>query len=279
MIYPSFSVLMSIYWRENPRYLSQAFDSLFNQTVVPTEIVLVKDGPLTEEIESVITQYQARYPSILKIVPLPTNVGLGNALREGLNACSHEFVARMDTDDICVPDRFERQLRSLTLNPEIAVVGGFIGEFYDEQVDYIKYVRKVPTSPQDILKYAKYRNPVNHVTAMFRKSIVLKVGGYQHFLGVEDYYLWARLLNNGYQILNLDEILVKVRTGKEMYSRRGGFDYIKSEYRLQKAFLDMGFINTLQFAFNVTSRTLVRIFPNNLRGLFYEKFLRESINN
>ena len=112
-----FSVLLSVYKKEHPTYLKQSLDSLFAQTLPPDEIVLVKDGPLTPELEAVVTEYQSRYP-MLKVVPLPQNQGLGKALNEGLKHCSYELVARMDTDDIAKPERFERQMQVFREHPE-----------------------------------------------------------------------------------------------------------------------------------------------------------------
>lgn len=268
-----FSVLCSVYFKEKPEYLKGAIDSIINQTVKPSEIVLVKDGKLTKELDKIINDYDASNYGLFKIITLEKNVGLGEALRIGVNSCSNEIIARMDTDDICVPDRFEKQIKFLAKHPEVDLVGSYISEFEDN-INNIIALRKVPVTVEEVNAFAKTRNPLNHMTVMYKKSSIISVGNYKSFLWNEDYYLWVRLINNNKKIMNIPEPLVYARAGSEMYQRRGGLKYVKNEVRLQKEFLNMGFINLPKFISNVTKRTIVRVVPNNLRSYIYRKFLR-----
>jgi glycosyltransferase involved in cell wall biosynthesis len=271
----NFSVLVSIYCKENPVYFQESLKSIINQSIKPSEIVLVKDGKLTNELDEIIESYTQQYKNIFKIVSLEKNVGLGKALNIGLNNCSYELVARMDTDDICKVDRFEKQLSIFKSSPEVGVVGTWVSEFQsNEDINNPKVIKKVPLTHNEIKKYAKFRNPINHMSVMFKKSEVLTAGNYQHLLWNEDYYLWIRMLKNKSKIVNIPDITVNVRAGKEMYSRRGGYKYIVAEYELQRKILKMEFINIFEFFANMTIRSITRILPNNIRGIFYKKVLR-----
>ena len=188
----SFSVLLSLYHKESALFLHQSLESVFAQTLLPTEVILVEDGPLSEELHAVVKEFMDRYLE-LKVIPLVENQGLGKALNEGLKHCSYDIVARMDTDDVAKPDRFEKQLAIFQEHPEVDVVGAWIDEF-EGAVSNVLSVRKVPKDQEDILRFAKGRCPVNHPVVMFRKSAVLKAGGYKHFPLFEDYYLWVRML-------------------------------------------------------------------------------------
>ena len=199
-----FSVLLSLYHKESPLFLRQSLTSIFTQTLLPIEVVLVEDGPLTDELYAVIKEFTSQHPE-LKVISLPTNRGLGKALNEGLKHCSYDLVARMDTDDIAKPDRFEKQLAIFLEHPEIDVVGAWIDEFEGE-VSNVLSMRKVPEQHENILRFAKGRCPVNHPVVMFRKSAVLKAGGYKHFPLFEDYYLWVRMLMNGARFYNIPKI-------------------------------------------------------------------------
>ena len=228
-----FSVLLSVYYKESYSAFCKSLDSIFTQTTCPDEVILVEDGLLGSDLNDIISEYSAKYPT-LKIIPLPTNQGLGKALNEGLKHCSYDIVARMDTDDIAKPDRFEKQLAVFEKYSDIDVVGAWIDEFEDDISD-VKSVRKLPELPDDIRQFAKRRNPINHPVVMFRKSAVLAAGGYQHFPLFEDYYLWIRMLMNGAKFYNIQESLLYFRFSPEMFKRRGGWRYVISELHfLQK---------------------------------------------
>lgn len=269
-----FSVLLSVYKKEHPTYLKQSLDSLFAQTLTPDEIVLVKDGPLTPELEAVVTEYQSRYP-MLKVVPLPQNQGLGKALNEGLKHCSYELVARMDTDDIAKPERFERQMQVFREHPETDVCSAWIEEFYND-TNHVVAVKKLPERHEEIRAYARKRCPVNHPAAMFRKSKVLKAGGYPPIPQYEDYGLWVRMLMNGCRFYNLQESLLYFRTTPDTFRRRGGWKYVVKEIGLQKEMYRIGFISAPTFCLNVLIRLVVRLMPNGIRGFIYKSLLRKK---
>lgn len=268
----NFSVLLSLYYKEKPTFLSQSLNSIFNQSIYPSEVIIVKDGPLTAELEKIVGVYQQKYPS-LKIISLSQNQGLGRALNEGLKYCSYDIVARMDTDDIAKPDRFEKQLSFLETHPEIDVVGSWIDEF-EGSIDNILSVRKLPETPEELFQYGKSRNPINHPAVMFRKSAVLRSGSYQHFPLFEDYYLWVRMLMNGSKFYNIQESLLYFRTSPDMFKRRGGLKYALTEIKLQYRFYTLGYISFCQMLKNDIVRTVVRLIPNSLRSVIYQKVLR-----
>lgn len=273
MMRKSFSVLMSVYKNENPEFLEQALKSVVTNTVCPDEIVMVKDGPLTRELEDVFDRFQKQYP-IFKFVIHEENTGLGIALRDGLLACRHELVARMDTDDVCRPSRFEKQLRYMEMHPEIALVGTNIKEFSD-RIDHPDSQTILPATQEEILRFAKKRNPFRHMTVMFKKSKVLEAGNYRHFLWFEDYDLWVRMLLHGYQAANIQEFLVYVRADKNMFARRGGWKYLTQDISFQNFLLHTGFIGKFDYIKNIFIRAAVRLIPNRLREWIYRRFLRE----
>lgn len=266
-----FSVLMSVYHKERPTFLCAALDSIFSQTILPSEVVLVEDGPLTPELDSIIEGYVVKYP-ILKIVPLKVNQGLGNALNEGIKFCSYDLVARMDTDDICKPNRFEQQLKIFAAHPEFDICGSWIDEFIDN-VHQIENQRRLPEYHEDIYQYAKGRCPVNHPTVMYRKSKVLAVGGYQGF--PEDSNLWVKMLMSGCKFYNIQESLLWFRVTHDLYKRRGGWKYAKMDIQSQWQFYRYGFISIPIFIKNVLIRTSVRLMPNQIRSFIYKKLLRK----
>lgn len=267
-----FSVLMSLYAKEQPAFLAACLQSLAAQTVHADDIVLVLDGPINASLQQVIEDWQTNLP--LHIVALPNNVGLGQALNAGLAACQHEWVLRMDTDDICVPTRFEQQLAYIKAHPTLSVVGGQIIEF-EHTLETGKKSRHVPLRHDAIVLYAKSRNPINHMTVAFRKSAVLNVGSYRHAPLYEDYDLWVRLLVAGYEFANLAEVLVYARAGEAMYERRGGISYAKHEIGMQQNFYGHGFLNLAQVIKNLAIRLPVRLLPNGLRRWLYQNLLRK----
>lgn len=267
-----FSVLLSIYYKESPLHLIEALDSIFNQTVLPAEVILVKDGPLIAELDNIIDKYQQEN-SIFKVVALPKNRGLGYALNEGLKHCSYSWVARMDTDDICFPDRFEKQLEVIKLYPEFSFIGTLTAEFRDNINKIITY-RKLPEKHQDILKYAKQRCPLNHPTVMYKKEAVLDLGGYNEF--PEDYHLWVRALMRGYKFYNIQMPLLYFRTSLDTIRRRGGFAYAKVEIMHQREFQKIGFLSKRELLCNCTIRIFVRIIPVKIRKWIYFSLLRSK---
>ncbi|MBQ2884334.1 MAG: glycosyltransferase [Alphaproteobacteria bacterium] len=265
-----FSVLLSVYHREQTSFMRLSLDSIFNQTVRPAEVVLVEDGPLTPELYALIEEYKQKF-SELKVVKLEKNGGLGNALNEGLKHCTYDLVARMDTDDVCKPHRFERQLQLFAEHPEVDVCSSWIDEFIDDITNVVSQ-RKLPEWTEEIVKYAKGRCPVNHPAVMYRRSKVMEVGGYQGF--PEDSYLWVKMMLSGAVFHNLQESLIWFRTSDEVYKRRGGWKYAKDDIKAQWNFYKMGFLSFFEFLKCVAIRGTVRIMPNNLRAWVYKTFLR-----
>ncbi|MFC0321973.1 glycosyltransferase [Gallibacterium melopsittaci] len=267
----NFSVLMSLYYKEKAEYLTQCFQSLLAQTVPATEIVLVFDGPIPQSLQDCVNEWQTRLP--LKIVPLPENVGLGKALNAGLAECSYEWVFRMDTDDLCVEDRFAKQVAYIEAHPEVSMVGGQIEEF-DTDNPEVKSIRRVPIEDSEIKKMAPVRCPFNHMALAYKKSAIQAVGGYQHHLFLEDYNLWLRFLSAGYITHNLPDILIKMRAGQGMYNRRRGAQYFKSEWKLAKLKIKLGMQNPVSALGVFMVRATTRILPGKLLGQVY-KLLRK----
>ena len=267
-----FSVLMSVYVREKPEYLTIAMQSIFDQTLKTDDFVLVCDGPLNADLDGVIKE-MARTHSELHVIRLEKNVGLGNALNIGLTHCKYDYVARMDSDDFSLPERFEKQVNYLQEHTDLDILGGQIIE-YDSSMTKELAVRKVPLTMPKIVERMKRRNAVNHVTVMYRKNAVVAVGNYQHCPYFEDYFLWCRMINAGYKFCNLDNVLVKVRAGDTMYKRRGGKIYNEAIIGFQKKIFKLGFINRLQYWLNLIIRLSVANMPNFFRGGFYRVLLR-----
>ncbi len=269
------SVLMSVYEKEKPAYLEEALRSLEQQSRKPEEIVLVEDGPLPTELERVVQAFEQKEDSIRRrVIRLPENILLGRALAEGLKACSEELVARMDSDDIAVPERFERQLSYMEQHPETAVLGGLIEEF-DTADPTSRRVKHMPLTPKELRSYSRYRNPVNHMTVMFRKSAVEAAGGYRHFPYLEDYDLWSRMLARGEHFANLDTVLVRARTEKSFYGRRGGFAYFRRYRKLRQQQKRLGLLSSAEYAKAVLLTAGMTLAPRGLRSLFYRKVLRK----
>ena len=265
----NFSVLLSLYIKEKPNFLYECLESLENQTVQATEIIIVYDGPITPELGSIVNKYAEKLP--IKIVQLPKNVGMGNAFNEGLKNCSYEWVFRMDTDDICIPERFEKQINFIKQNPDIVLLGSHIAEFNDNIKDLVSY-RKVPIGTEAIKRYSLYRSPFNHMTVAYKKKVAIEAGGYKAYL-LEDYNLWLRIIAKGYKVENINDILVYARIGNNMIARRRGVNYIKGEWDLFKLKRELKLQNIFSGFFTFLLRVIPRILPTKMLKTIY-KFLR-----
>ncbi len=270
-----FSVLMSVYKNTKIGELEECLSSLYNQTVKANEIVIVVDGEIPIELKRFLDGESAIHKEI-KLCYREENRGLGLALRYGVENCTYELIARMDTDDICVLDRFEQQLKIFKENPNADIVGGDISEFIGSADNVVSY-RNVPTTDKEIKRYLKKRCPFNHVTVTFKKSAVLSAGNYQDFYLNEDYYLWICMAQNNSVMLNTGTVLVNVRVGEDMYKRRGGIKYYKSEKELQKYMLKNKIIGIGTYFSNLLKRFIVQVLlPNKIRGWVFKKFARSN---
>lgn len=269
-----FSVLMSVYKKEKKSNLIECFESLLNQTLKADEWVIVKDGPLTPELDETIDVYQAKNPGLIKIVVLDKNVGLGLALREGVKNCSNKYIARMDTDDISLPDRFEKQVKFMEKNYDIDISGGFIEEF-EGNIENVISKREVPLKHLDIVKYQKTRSAFNHATVFFKKEAVLSSGNYEDAPLMEDDMLWTRMILSHKKMANIGETLVYVRVGSDMINRRGGFSYFKKYKKARKKIYKLGFISYFDYKKTIIIQFIVALVPTPIRKLIFFKFLRK----
>ena len=272
-----FSVLIAVYKREKAAFLQLALQSLVKQSLLPNEIVLVQDGPLTQELDKVIADFKKQHAGLLKVLVFERNRGLGLALRDGVQACTHEYIVRMDSDDIALPDRFAEQMGYLALHPEIALLGSSVKTFSTDH-HHPEYLRRMPTDHTEIVAYAKKRNPFCHMTVVFKKSAVLASGNYQDLPYFEDYDLWVRMIAGGYQTKNLTKTAVLVHEDEKTFARRSGPSYRRQEKRLQQIFLQSGFITLGEYWRNLLVRSLVRIVPNGVRIFVYHHWLREKVS-
>lgn len=268
-----FSVSISVYKNDNPGHFSQALNSIIQQTVKPSEIILIVDGPVRGAIEEVIKKMESNFENFITI-RLPENKGHATARQIGIESTSYELVALMDSDDISVPDRFEKQYKCFEEDKELSIVGGYIQEFLGS-VENVIGIRTVPLLDSEIKEFMKSRCPMNQVSVMLKKTDVIKSGGYLDWYCEEDYYLWIRMYLAGCKFKNLQDILVYVRGGNEMYRRRGGWKYFRSEAKLQRYMLQKGIIGFCRYMFNVAIRFLVQVLmTNRMRGYVFRKLFR-----
>lgn len=260
----SISVLISVYDKEKPEHLHDCLVSLAQQTRQDFEIVLVEDGPLTDSLANVIAEFRSRLT--IKSVVLAENSGLAKALNAGLKECRFELIARMDADDVALPLRLEAQYAFMRANPEIAVCSSWIDEC-DESMEKVLYRKELPTDHADIVAFAKFRNPVSHPVAMYRKDAVLSVNGYPDVFP-EDYGLWSLLLLDGFRFANIPQVLLRMRTGASFIERRG-FRFLKGELGLLRFQRDIGFLTSFECYRNMFLRTALRLPPKPVRQLLY----------
>lgn len=266
-----FSLLMSVYGGDDPGFLEAAFRSVVHQqTRRPDDVVLVQDGPVSVELAATIARLVGGSPSPARLLPLDENVGLGPALDQGMAACAHDIVARMDADDIAVPHRFEVQVPVVEGGADL--VGSSLLEFGTSAEDIVG--RRVP--PLDaaaIIRYSRFHQPFNHPTIVYRRSVVQAVGGYSSLPLMEDYLLFAKMIQHGARVANIAEPLVLYRVGAGAYARRGGVTLLKSELSLQRRLRHLGFISRPEFVRNVAVRGTYRLIPEKLRRAAYRHWI------
>lgn len=266
-----FSVLISVYHGSSASQLQEALTSVWDsQTVKPSEIVLVEDGPVSTELSQVIQTWSDRLGSQWVSCRFFENKGLRHALNLGLKSCRYDLVARMDGDDISVPKRFELQCQFMATHPEVAVLGGAVDE-YDDTLTELKHTKRMPLNHDELLEFAKYRSPLNHPTVMYRKPLILALGGYPDIFP-EDYPLWIHMIQSQARLANLPDVLVKMRTDSMLSERRSGWRLFKQEVTLYRHFKDIGFLSTGEFCKNVLIRAVLRLSPSWVRQMMYLNF-------
>lgn len=268
-----FTALMSVYFAENPVYLEECFKSILDQTVSPSQMVIVLDGPVGHHLQNPINKFASSAKFKVDVLELSTNCGLGIALNHGLNWCNNNIVVRVDSDDINVENRFERLLDAISMS-SIDIVGSYVQEF-NLSVDDMKLIRKVPLSRKDILEYSKLRNPFNHMSIAFKKDKVIANGGYMDMPGFEDFYLWKRMLTQC-DALNIPEILVYARRGNGLINRRHGIKYLKMELNFHRKLYFEGYISFTRLIWNVLIRGLPRLLPVLFLVGIYNYFMRSN---
>lgn len=268
----NYSVLMTVYKKDNPIFAKKSIDSMLAQTHRTNDFVLVCDGELTEELNTVVDTYLIEYPDIFNVVRLPQNVGLGSALNQGVLKCKNELIARMDDDDVAMPERCSREVKYLEENPECVLVGAHMNEF-DKNPNVTIRVKKVPIGYDNIKRYARRRNPFNHSTVMFRKTAVLEAGNYSDMRTNQDVEFWVRMLNKGYRCENIDEILVDFRFDSNTLSRRKEWKNSKlmidiwKQFRKNKycSYMDYLVVKWVQIAIYIMPKKLLNWVYDNLR--------------
>lgn len=270
------SIILPYYQGDQADHLELALESLLNQTLKASEIVLIQDGPIPATLEGLVQKYANANPEIKKVI-LPQNKGLSAALNAGIEAASQEWLARMDADDICEIDRLEKQWRQIEADPDLAIIGAWIDE-YDEEMQTLTATRRLPEEHEAIRNYAAWRCPFNHMTVMYRKSVLLEIGKYHDFGAVgDDYELWARFLMNGHKAYNIQEPLVKARAGKAMFSeRRRGLKYLRNEIKEINALYRIGLLKPWHYVFHIVLKTIVRLAPGVVVKWIYKGIRRTS---
>ena len=273
--FPKFSVILPVYFGDNLCDFRQALDSIYKQDLKFDELLIVCDGPIKKDLNCYVEDLNK--DKKVQILRLEKNLGLAKSLNIALLKCKNDLVFRMDADDICVPERFRLQLEFMMKNPEIDVLSGYIREF-DPNLKKSTYIKEVPLEHEEILKYSKLRNPINHMAVLFRKSVILKYGGYPDFRRSQDYALWSFLLIKGCRFANLDKVLVNARTGNELYKRRN-FYYFLQEMQLIFYQKQIGLISYYELFISLVLRFLIRLAPDFIKKYFYTKITRKFSSN
>ena len=269
------SVLLSVYNKEKPEYLDKALESITKQTLMPNEIVIIKDGIISEELEQVIEKYYNKYSKIIRVFGIEQHNGLGLALRFGVEKCKYEYIARMDSDDYYTENRLEEQCKYLKRNMDIDVLGAYVDE-YDENLKIKLSTKTVPLDDRKIKKAIKVFNPINHGTTIIRKSKLLESGNYRNIL-IEDYDLWIRMILKNCKFANIPIVVSKNRTGIRMYKKRSGKEYIKAIMQIENILLKYRIINKLEYYINVITRKLLAKTPISMKYKIYPKIRKIKI--
>lgn len=274
--YPEYSILMSVYYKEKPEFLKISINSMLEQSVRPSEFIIVKDGPLPNNLNRILDSFKKRFPNLFKFIELEKNVGLGPALRIGVEQCKYEWIVRMDSDDYSVPDRVEKQFKVINENPDISLVGSNVYEFID-RIDNVICLVDLPEVHDQIYNFSKTRCPFRHPSLMYKKSSILRSGNYREYYLMEDYDLYVRFLREGFKCYNIQEPLVYMRISDDFFKRRGGWKYLKSILKFKNEQLLNGYFTPFQYLKSTAPHIVVSILPNNLRDWIYKNALRKKV--
>lgn len=267
-----FAVLMAVYRRDDPSLFARALASVFDNTLQPSEVWVVVDGPITSELDEVLLHFQAAHPDLLRIVRLEENRGLAHALNAGLDRIKLPWIVRADADDFNLPHRFVALAKLLRTRPELDLMSSAILEVAPTGEKIA--IRAVPETESEIYRFARSRNPFNHMAVAYRREKVLEVGGYPAIHLKEDYALWCLMLAKKARVGNLKEILVHATAGLDMYRRRGGWKYARAEWVMQRLLVTCGLKSWWRAGMDGISRALVFLAPAAVRGLIYTRLLR-----
>lgn len=268
----NYSILMSVYYKDNPEWLKESIDSMLSQTIKTNDFVIIKDGKLTNELDEIILEYKKKYSNMMNIIELNENVGLGPALAIGVEKCKNELIARMDSDDISIDTRIEKQLKIMK-EMQVDMVGSNIAEFVDN-IENVKAYRLLPEKHADIVKFSKKRNPFGHPSMMLRKSKIVEAGNFRSYYLVEDYDMWIRMLKKGAKAYNIQDILVFMRISDDFYKRRGGVKYLKSILKFKREQYKNGYYSLKDFIISSFASIVTCLMPNGIREFIYKKILR-----
>ena len=268
-----YSILMSVYYKDREEWLKQSIESMLNQTIKTDDFVIIKDGKLTKELEEIINTYKEKEPNIFNIIQLEENKGLGIALSIGIKECKNEWIARMDSDDISMPNRVEKQMKIIN-KQDIDIIGSNIAEFIAD-INNVQAYKKMPETDCDIKKYAKRRNPFAHPSEMLKKDKILESGNFRDYYLCEDYDMWLRMIKNNAKCYNIQENLVYMRVNQDFYKKRGGIKYLKSILKLKTEQYRIGFFSLTDYALTSLASIIICLLPNKIRETFYKKFLRK----
>jgi glycosyltransferase involved in cell wall biosynthesis len=272
------SILLTVYTKSNGAYLDECFNSIYNQTYLPNEILLIQEGEISSETRDVIEKWKLKFKNIFthKIIDFqngPMGFGLPSSLNYGIKEAKFDYIIRMDTDDICDKSRIEKQLKFADNNPEIDLFGSHIIEF-DEDLKFETGSRKVPLTQRSIVKSSKFKNPFNGPAVVFKKQVALELGGYPIVASNEDYCFWALFIINNKKLQNLDEYLVNMRGGDGIIDRRSSKRYRKGELMSLMYLRKIGFFNSYEYYAHVFFKTIFRNMPFIFIKQFYNKLLR-----
>lgn len=268
----NYSILTTVYVKENPDFLRQSIDSMLAQTVLTNDYVIVKDGPLNEELDEVLDDYSKKYPFI-HLITLPKNIGLGGALNFGIKACKNDLVARLDSDDISMPDRCELQLKAFEEHPEYAIVGSDMYEFNLDPDDIIA-LKVMPHTPEELYRYGKRRNAFNHSSVMYRKSILAQYGYYSSRRRSQDVELFSKVLYGKHPCININKPLIKFRCGDTRVIRKKSWSNVRSDIEIFYHIYKMGYSSLLDFFYILSLQLGFFLLPAKIATFLYKRMFR-----